>query len=426
MGDVLHPRLPSLPPSLSFVARLASAAGGTRVSAMLWTAHALAVAFILVGGRPFSSWAFRVLETFAALQPLVLTASSRSMALAIRALPRLHARVARGGGDADALFSALLPPRCLPFLVSWAQAVLLWVPAGVSTIVALAMLADPSLREARDGGALAREALALALAVRALGAPLLVLLALARLLRFSVCEFWGRVLPGAAEARAGVWLLSSLHAGAGGGGGGGDGEPLPLLSPDAARRELFGKGDAGGLLHDAKAADNAVAPAATALAAASAALVIMNFAAAVAAPTSSDAVDHVAHALLLVAGGFGGVGMVLLLANAWLDPLRRWLRRAPPLDLLLAARGASGWAGDGGGGGAPAAGGALALEWKAAALHEAYWTLLNREGRLLQLAFLGVPVDQKTMVRAGSAWVFGGALSLMWSSLPRAVQQISR
>jgi len=427
-GDVT--RLP-LPPSLSFISRLASAAGGTRASAALWTAHALAVAFVLLGGRPFSSWAFRVFESFVALQPLLLAASSRSMALAVRALPALHARAARGGGDADALYSALLPRGSVPFLVAWAHAILLWLPAGVSTVAALAMLADPSLREARGGGAVAREALALALAARALGAPLLVLLALARLLRFSVCEFWGRVLPGAAEARAGAWLLSSLHAGAGAGagsdgdGGGGGSAPPPLVSLDAARRELFGEGDAGGLLHDAKAAGDAVAPAATALAAASAALVLMNFAAAASAPSSADAVDHVLHALLLAAGGFGGVGIVLLLANAWLDPLRRWLRRVPPRALLRAAQGAGGWAACSGGG-APAAGSALAAEMEAAALHEAYWTLLNREGRLLQLSLLGVQVDQKVIARAGSAWAFGGAMSLMWSSLPHAAQQASR
>jgi hypothetical protein len=410
-----------LPPSssLTFVARLASASGGTRAAAALWVLHSVVIVAAVLGGRPLSSWALRVFETFIALQPLLLAASSRSMALALRALPGLQARVARRGGDADGIFSVHLG-RFLPRVVRWLPVALLWLPACVSSIAALAMLADPSLRDGSSGGgAFAREALALALAVRALGAPLLVLLSLVRLLRFSVGEFWGRVLPGAACARAGVWLLSALHAG-----GGGGGEPPP--SPDAARRELFGEGDKGGLLHDAMTVGAAAMPATSALAVATAALVVMNGAAAANASAPGDAVDHLTHALLLAAGGLGGVSVVMLLANAWLDPLRRWLRREPPLALLRSARGEGGWAAGDAAGGGGGGGDVVALELQAAGLHEAYWTLLNREGRLLQLNLLGVQVDQKMLVRAFSAWALGGALSLMWTALPRAVASASR
>ena len=404
-------------PPLLFISRLASSAGGTRPSAVFWVLHSVVITAIVLS-RPLTS--LRIFDVLIAVNPLVLACSCRSMALARTALPQLHARVARVGGDAAALFAMHLPGRWLTRLVAWSHPALLWLPASAATLSAFAMLVDPSLRDSQTGGAtFLREVLAIALAVRALAAPLLVLFGLVRLLRFSLVEFWGRALPGAEAARAGVWLMSRLHASPPQGGG-------APLSPDGARRELFGKANSGGLLHDAGVVNEAAAPALAALAAATALLVAMNGASALTSTSSGDAFDFVLHALLLLLGGLGGVGLLLLLANAWLDPLRRWLRRLPPLDLLRNVRGAGAWgagleAAEGGAAGVSGSGSAIALEMEAASLHEYYWTFLSRNGPLLQITLLGFPVDQKFLIRAFSAWLFGGAVSLLLALMPRTV-----
>jgi len=399
--------LPSPPDdALALLDDVARLAGGARAPGAWWAAHAALVTLLALAGR---APAPRTFDAFVAAQPLVLLATCRSLALARAAAPPLAARASARGLAVGALFA----PAPLAALRRWAPAAALWAPAAVSLLAAGALAASPALRAERSpaGGAL-REALVLSLGARALLAPTAVLLALARLLRAAAADFFARSLPGADAARAGAWLLPALAAG---------GRGAPAQAPDAAHRELFGAHDAGGLLHDARAAGAALAPAGAAVAAACALLAAMNAAAAVARPADADAPWHVAHAVVLVAVGLASVGVVYLLANAWLDPLARWLRREPAAD--IAREVAEGWgrAGEGGEGADAEAGarGAAAAHLEADLLKAWYAGFLAREGPLLQARLFGVAVDQKVLARAGVAWVVSALSAGVWVVAPR-------
>jgi hypothetical protein len=410
--------------ALALLDDAAHLAGGSFWAAVAWSLHAALVTGLAFWGR---APALRVFDAYVAAQPLVLLASFRSLALARAAAPALAARLRARGVDVAAL---LPPPARVAAARRWAPAVALWMPAAVALGAALALAAAPPLRDSASGvGGAMREALALALGARALLAPAAALAAIARLLRAAAADFFARSLPGADAARVGAWVLPGLAMG---------GRGSPAQAPDAAMRELFGARDAGGLLHDAAAASAAIAPAGAAFFAACGALAVMNAAAAAVRPAAPDAGAHVAHALALAAVGIAGVGGLLLLANAWLDPLLRWLRREPPADVARAA--AEGWAAGGAEAGADAgacagagAGGAAAAAARADAvaahleadrLKAWYVDFLAKNGPLLQARVFGVAVDQKVIARAGMAWVLSVVTAAMWAVGPSVAARV--